>query len=616
LLTAISNLGFILTALTLFLIVFIFIVVMRMKRKAQIHYAFAVLMGTTFFWALGAAILEYNSLNGRPTQIWAVNLAYFGLIMTPLAVLFLGLIFAKTKIRLSWIYGFLFIVPVTSLVMLLTNDMHHLFYRTIEYESLTWSSTLGSYFIIHSIYSYLCITVGMGYLVFFSIKNAGFFSRQSILIFIGIIISTTYNFLLTIQVIHVLFHTNVLAFFFPLLLFYFAIIKYDFLNLVPIALQNVVDHISDSFIIIDKNLTIIDFNKTFRDEFGSDLKVNRKANLADIMARPDTSAEMAGLLGRFKEAADKQVPMTFETSLVLQNNDKHFSVEITPLINNGLYFYTIILMKDVTQLKHAADLIQKNAEILMEKERLASLGQMIGGIAHNLKTPIMSISGGIEGLKELIEEYDNSIGDEQVTLEDHHAIAHDMLAWIEKIKPHCSYMSDIITTVKGQAAQFNIIGERSFKLEELIKRVDLLMKHELRRYHCDLKISYDADPSTEINGDINSLVQIMDNLIINSIHAYEGKTGIIELNIKSAGPNIELSLKDYGKGIPLAIQEKLFKEMVTTKGKGGTGLGLYMSNSTIKARLGGSMSFISEPGQGTTFTISIPLTLNPELQPE
>jgi two-component system, NtrC family, sensor histidine kinase HupT/HoxJ len=449
----------------------------------------------------------------------------------------------------------------------------------------------------------------MAYLVFFSIKNAGFFSKQSILIFAGIIISTGYNFLLTIQVFNVAFHTNVLAFFFPLLLFYFAIIKYDFLNLLPIALQNVVDHISDSFIIIDKNLTVIDFNKTFRDEFGGDLKISRKVNLDAYIGRPDTSSEMAGLLSRFKEAAEKQTPMNFETSLMLRGVEKHYSVEITPLVNQGMYLYTIVLIKDVTQLKNASDLIQKNAEILMEQERLASLGQLVGGIAHNLKTPIMSISGGVEGLKELIDEYDNSIGDSSVNDEDHHAIAEDMREWIEKIKPHCAYMSDIITTVKGQAAQFNVTGERSFQLDELIKRVDLLMKHELKRYHCDLRISYDVSQSTEINGDINSLVQIMDNLIINSIQAYEGKTGIIELDIRAAGSNVEFSLKDYGKGIPPAIQEKLFKEMVTTKGKGGTGLGLYMSSSTIKARFGGSMSFESEPGRGTTFTISIPCAL-------
>ena len=68
-----------------------------------------------------------------------------------------------------------------------------------------------------------------------------------------------------------------------------------------------------------------------------------------------------------------------------------------------------------------------------------------------------------------------------------------MRSWIGRIKPHCSYMSDIITTVKGQAAQFNADEDMMFTLDELIKRVELLMKHELKRYHCLLQIDYPTD---------------------------------------------------------------------------------------------------------------------------
>ena len=84
--------------------------------------------------------------------------------------------------------------------------------------------------------------------------------------------------------------------------------------------------------------------------------------------------------------------------------------------------------------------IQNNQQLLMERERLASLGQLIGGIAHNLKTPIMSISGAAEGLTDLVKEYDSSIGDPEVTNDDHHDIAKDMREWIEKIKTYTAYM--------------------------------------------------------------------------------------------------------------------------------------------------------------------------------
>lgn len=260
--------------------------------------------------------------------------------------------------------------------------------------------------------------------------------------------------------------------------------------------------------------------------------------------------------------------------------------------------------------------MKEKQAILMEQERLASLGQLIGGIAHNLKTPIMSISGAVEGLKDLVEEYDESIDDEDVTKEDHHEIASDMMTWINKIKPHCSYMSDVITAVKGQAVQFNSSSSISFTLDELVKRIDILMKHELIKYNCTMNMDFQVDLKTELKGEVNNLVQIFDNIIINAIHAYEGKRGVIDFKIVRNGDNIEFIIADYGKGIPEEIKDKLFKEMVTTKGKNGTGLGLYMSYSTIKGRFGGNMWFTSREGKGTTFYVSIPCLKKAEANEE
>jgi signal transduction histidine kinase len=114
------------------------------------------------------------------------------------------------------------------------------------------------------------------------------------------------------------------------------------------------------------------------------------------------------------------------------------------------------------------------------------------------------------------------------------------------------------------------------------------------------------DLSTEIKGEVNNLVQVFDNIIINAMQSYDGQMGTIDLNVVRSGDNVEFTFRDYGKGIPKQVAEKLFKEMITTKGKNGTGLGLYMSYSTIKGRFGGNMSFTSREGGGTTFFISIP----------
>jgi len=292
---------------------------------------------------------------------------------------------------------------------------------------------------------------------------------------------------------------------------------------------------------------------------------------------------------------DRLCSNDFGKTLPVTTND-----EIGDLINS----FNLVQKYSQNQM----DLIKSNQEVLMEKERLATLGQMVGGIAHNLKTPIMSISGASEGLKDLVNEYDKSIEDSEVTVSDHHEIAGDMKKWIEKIDSYTEYMSDIITAVKGQAVTLSNQEVVSFTVNELVKRVQILMKHELKHSLIDLNINMNVDENLELHGDINSLVQVLNNLISNAIQAYEGaENEKIDFDLNMSGNNLVISITDYGKGIPEEIQEKLFKEMVTTKGKNGTGLGLFMSYSNIRAHFNGNMRFESEVGKGTTFEITLPV---------
>ena len=98
-------------------------------------------------------------------------------------------------------------------------------------------------------------------------------------------------------------------------------------------------------------------------------------------------------------------------------------------------------------------------------------------------------------------------------------------------------------------------------------------------------------------------------MISNSIQAYNGETNkSIDLILNRKGNNIIISVKDYGIGLPDKVKQKLFKEMITTKGKNGTGLGLFMSYSTIRAHFNGNITFESEKGNGTTFNIILPIS--------
>lgn len=276
-------------------------------------------------------------------------------------------------------------------------------------------------------------------------------------------------------------------------------------------------------------------------------------------------------------------------------------------MESASYPALVVLFKDVTQ--HVLDLqaLQENQDILLERERLASLGQMIGGIAHNLKSPILAISGGVDQVQCLASEYRDSVGDPEVTDDDHREISRDMDEWLAKMKTQLSYMSDIISTVKGQAVQFSEQNYDPFTIGEVLKRTQILMQHQLIQNGCTLEVRVDIAREQVILGDVNSLVQILDNVIDNAVQAYNGRGGTVQLRVSQVGGDAQFSISDRGEGISPDVQKLLFKEMTTTKGKHGTGLGLYMSYSTVKGMFRGKMWFETEPGSGTTFFIQIPL---------
>lgn len=595
---------FVLLHLSVLITLFILFYIMRIKRKKQIHYAFLSNMVLMFIWCFAVLLREYMHYIYDSDGKLLMLISYFGVCYAPVAIMLTGLIFARTRIDMSLKHSVYLIPPTLSYLILLTNDYHKLFY--VKYSFDESKIVYGSYFPIHSAFLYAYVVVGLYYLIHSSIKNSGFFSKQSMIIVLGTSLPLITNILYSFKIIELSAAATPTAFTFAAICYIFAIQKYNFLNITPIAIQKVVDLISDGFVVINEEKRIVYYNETFTNTFQGILDIkHNNLFLSTIIAQDLEGIEIEVFKRYIDEATEERKTLSFESNLKSGTFNKYFTIEITPIITNENPVGTIILFKDITQSKKDFQTIQEKQVVLIEKERLASLGQLIGGIAHNLKTPIMSISGGIEALKDLANEYDTSIEDREVTPEDHHEIAAEMLSWLEKMRPYCSYMSDIITTVKGQAVQINPYSTECFTLDEVVKRVDLLMGHELKRYHCNLVTNFKVDMNIKLRGEINSLVQVFDNIIINAIHSYKGKGGDIDFEIDLEDNVIIFTIKDYGIGIPKNIKDKLFKEMVTTKGREGTGLGLYMSYANIKGRFGGNMWFVSELGKGTTFFISI-----------
>lgn len=578
----------------------------RKKQKSTLYSLFRVLFLLLSLHVVALILLFYfkDIILNMDTLMYIDAISYISTCNLPVILFFISSIYENKETNLKK-YWYLFIIPILSIIIIFTNPLHHLFCKS--YAINVADVQLGPYFYVHMLYTYLLILVAFIKLIKTSISKAGFLSFGTILIILGACAPIIPNLLASLQLISMDTYITPIPYLITAICFYISIFKLNSFDAVPIALKNIVDIMTDAFIVVEKDGTITYSNNAFNTNLSKMIGIKLNDNFYNII-NTNKKLKLSKLNNLIKKSEKNNTVETFDWSF---NSEKYFEISAQPVISTKgrkKVIGTLIIFKDTTQ--HMLDMqtIKNNQDMLLERERLASLGQLIGGIAHNLKTPIMSISGAAEGLTDLVKEYEASVGDPEVTVQDHHDIAKDMKDWIEKIHSYTEYMSDIITAVKGQAVTMSEEQAVSFTLDELVKRVNILMKHELKNALVELNVSMQVNEQTVLKGNINSLVQVINNMISNAIQAYDGKPdNKIDLILKKENNNIIISVKDYGCGLPDEVQKKLFKEMITTKGKNGTGLGLFMSYSTIRAHFNGNMTFETEQGKGTTFNIILPL---------
>lgn len=240
-------------------------------------------------------------------------------------------------------------------------------------------------------------------------------------------------------------------------------------------------------------------------------------------------------------------------------------------------------------------------------------GGLITGIVNSLKSPIFAITGELEGFIDLAKEYKESSGDEKVSEEDHREIVKEMRDWLEKMREQMESISDAITAIRSQIIILNNDEKTSFTVEDLVKYIEIIMKNTLKQKLIILNFTIKVpQKTTEIKGNFNSLVQVINNLILNSIDSYQGKTNqTIEIIIYKENDNLIISVVDNGKGIPKSIQNKIFKEIINNNSNDKNGLSLFVSYSNIKAGFGGDMTFETNEN-GTTFNIILPIETKEE----
>jgi len=300
----------------------------------------------------------------------------------------------------------------------------------------------------------------------------------------------------------------------------------------------------------------------------------------------------------------------------------------------GNFSGNVAVLTDISDLKRIeAELIHKNAELekalnsaeemhehLVITEKMASLGQITAGVAHEIKNPLGFIKTNINPLKrdindilQVLEKYESLIHEQNIK---HH------FAEIEALKNELEFTSlirevhlllDGIKEGAGRTTQivkslgnFSRAGEEQIVLGNVHEGIDstlVLLSGELEKR---ISVNKEYGNLPEIECFPGKLNQVYMNILSNAIQAIDQK-GEIVIKTSLEGLNIYISIRDSGKGMPEEVRKRIFEPFYTTKPMGrGAGLGLSISYSIISQH-SGKIAVNSKPGKGTEFVITLPI---------
>ena len=249
--------------------------------------------------------------------------------------------------------------------------------------------------------------------------------------------------------------------------------------------------------------------------------------------------------------------------------------------------------------RKTADLEQTMLELkatqsdLIQSEKLASLGTLSAGIAHEINNSLNFVNGSIKPLTNMIKHIDD---------EGRREKANKLLAAMNE---GMRLTLDIINSLRNYTG-INQAATKTFHINVVIKDILTLLKSRLS---AGIHVELDIEPGLTLNNDLVVFNQIVMNLITNAIDAMDGK-GTLRITGKKHDATLILTVEDTGCGIPKAIIQNIYDPFFTTKDVGkGTGIGLYIVRKEIE-RIGGHIEVHSTPGVGTCFTLtftSLPL---------
>lgn len=256
-------------------------------------------------------------------------------------------------------------------------------------------------------------------------------------------------------------------------------------------------------------------------------------------------------------------------------------------------------------LEQAYLLMRQNQERLVLSENMAALGRLTAGMAHEMNTPLAAVRMALDELAKLTEEYQSSLGDSEVSIDDHRQIAKEMRATVALADGAADRVASF---VKGIHFQTKHVGTdaRRFNAVVVIEDTLLLLRHALRKSGCSVSFEPTV-PEVPLYGSPGRLAQVVTNLVTNAVDAStdRGAPPILIRLLPSEG-HVVLTIADGGSGIAAEDLQRIFDPMFTTKPFGeGTGLGLSIVHTIVVNDFHGAIEVDSELNRGTTFTLHL-----------
>lgn len=259
------------------------------------------------------------------------------------------------------------------------------------------------------------------------------------------------------------------------------------------------------------------------------------------------------------------------------------------------------------ELATTLETLESTQEQLIESEKLASLGEMVAGVAHEINTPIGIVVTSSSTIGEDAVSFLKRLDENSIRKSEMRRFLSDLRDTDKLIQSNLERCATLIQNFKQVSADQVVAEGRYIHLKDYLRDLMQTLSVFMQRNHIEWKVTGD---NPQLHLDPGLLGQVINNLLNNAInHAFVGRHHYnINVDIRQLEHSAEIAFKDNGKGMDEETRRKIFEPFFTTKrGRGGVGLGMNIVYNLVTSKLKGTISVSSEPEKGTTVIISLPI---------